>query len=247
MASGVLPVLLGRATRLADFIQAGRKTYVATVTLGSSTDSDDAEGTPVAEAPVPPLTRSTVDDALRAFTGEILQRPPAYSALKVKGQRAYALARRGEHVDLAPRPVSIDEISLLEWSATAMQVEVTCSKGTYVRALARDIAIALGTVGHLSALTRTRVGPFSIESSNTLDVVATRGVQDCLVPPTAALPDAATFHADPTESARLANGQAIPYLCADMRADCVWVHDPTGSLVCLASAEGRLLRPRLML
>jgi tRNA pseudouridine55 synthase len=245
MASGVLPVLLGRATRLADFIQQGRKAYSATIQLGAATDTDDAEGTVIREYPIPPLSEDLLREALSKFEGEILQLPPAYSALKIAGQRAYAVARRGEDVNLAPRPVTIHQICLKTWSPTELTLEVTCSKGTYIRALARDIAVALGTVGHLTALVRTQVGSFCLDSAVSLDDIATRGVPATVLPASHAIPEAPTFSATADESLKLLNGQPIPVQI--VHAESVWVYDPTGSLVCLASADGTLLRPRLAL
>src|SRR5207248_4612077 len=143
--------LLGRATRLMDLVQSGRKTYIATVALGSATDTDDAEGAITATAAVPQLSSSEIEAALENFRGEIQQTPPAYSALKVSGQRAYDLARRGAPVELAARPVTIDTLSLVDRTATSLTIAVTCSKGTYIRALARDIPQSLGTLGHMTA------------------------------------------------------------------------------------------------
>jgi tRNA pseudouridine55 synthase len=237
--------LLGRATRLADFIQSGRKTYVATVRLGQSTETDDAEGAIVSTVEVPQLSESALEQTLGRFRGEILQMPPKYSALKVGGRRAYAVARAGGEVDLAARPITIHDLRLLSWTANELILEVSCSKGTYVRALARDIAAALGTVGHLAALTRTRVGPFSIEQSLTLDEIGVRGVTDTVVPASHAILDAPSFSATREQSHKLANGQPIGVenLCAES----VWVYDPDGRLVCLAAADGSLLRPRIAL
>ena len=245
MAEGVLPVLLGRATRLADSIQTGRKTYRGVVCLGSATETDDAEGAVTSTAPVPSLSTAHLEDTLRAFEGEILQTPPRYSALKVGGRRAYAVARAGGEVSLAPRRVTIHELRLLGLAGAELTLEVTCSKGTYVRALARDIAAALGTVGHLGALTRTRVGPFSLDESISLDALAERGVDAFIQPASRAMPDAPSFSADGAELARLANGQAVAV--DGLRADAVWVYDPGGRLMCLASADGIHLRPRLLL
>ncbi len=245
MAEGVLPVLLGRATRLADFIQHGRKTYFATVQLGAATDTDDAEGTVVAESPVTQLSQILLDETLARFRGETLQIPPRYSALKVAGRRAYAVARAGGEVDLAPRLVTIYDLRLLDWSESVLRLEITCARGTYIRALARDVAIALGTVGHLTALVRSRVGPFDLDDALTLDELATRGIESALLPASQALPDSPTHSVQADEAVRLANGQALP--TAGLRAECVWVYDPTGLLVCLASADGTLLRPRLAL
>jgi len=245
MAEGVLPILLGRATRLADYIQLGRKTYVATVQLGVSMDTDDAEGTLIAESPVPDLSVSSIEVVLAQFRGEISQIPPQYSALKVGGQRAYAVARRGGEVTLAPRTITIDGLQLNNWTATELTLEVTCSKGTYIRALARDIAVALGTVGHLTKLVRTRAGPFDISDALSPDELATYGIGKALLPSSIAIADGARHSATEEETARLANGQAVPI--AGLRADHVWVYDPDGLLVCLASADGTLLRPRIAL
>ncbi|MDQ6674091.1 MAG: tRNA pseudouridine(55) synthase TruB [Chloroflexota bacterium] len=245
LAEGVLPVLLGRATRLADVIQPGPKTYLASVHLGSSTDTDDREGTLIREQAVPALTGALVEAALDRFRGEILQTPPQYSAVKVAGRRAYAVARSGGEVALAPRPVTVYSLGLIEWSPTHLALEVTCSRGTYIRALARDIAVQLGTLGHLTTLVRTRVGPFRIEDALTLEDIAAIGVQRSLLSASCALPTAAGYSASADEAARLANGQALAV--AGVCAESVWVYDPLGKLVCLASADGALLRSRLAL
>ncbi len=245
MAEGVLPILLGRATRLADYIQLGRKTYVATVQLGTATDTDDAEGTVIAQSPIPPLSKDLLEQTLSAFRGEISQTPPQYSALKVGGQRAYAVARAGGEVALAARPVTIDDLQLQTWSATELSLEVTCSKGTYIRALARDIAVALGTVGHLTKLIRTRVGPFHIEHALSPDELASRDIAEAVLPASRAIPDVPAFSVDSQQTIDLRNGR--PLAANGLRADHVWVYDPDGLLVCLASADGTLLKPRFAL
>ena len=245
LAEGVLPVLVGRATRLADFIHLGRKTYVTTIALGIATETDDVEGAVTSVAPIPDLDVSSLEDTLERFRGEIQQVPPKYSALKVSGQRAYALARAGSAVDLAPRPVTISELKLVRFSGSELTLEVTCTKGTYIRALARDIALALGTLGHMQSLVRTRVGPYSLTDALTLDEIAARGVADALLPASTAIPDAPTFVADASEAARFANGQALP--ATGLHDTSVWVYDPVGRLIGLGSAQGDLLRPRLAL
>jgi tRNA pseudouridine55 synthase len=245
LAEGVLPVLLGRATRLADFVQSGVKTYRAVVQLGMATETDDAEGTLTATAPVPPLSPDLLEATLSRFQGKIVQTPPRYSALKVAGQRAYAVARGGGDVELSPRTITIHDLSLLSWTSTELTLEVTCSKGTYIRALARDLALALGTVGHLTSLLRTRVGLFVLEDSLTLEQIADLGIAAALQPASRALPEAPAFSADPRQTARLANGQALAV--AGLRADRVWVYDPDGRLLCLATADGEYLRPRIAL
>jgi tRNA pseudouridine55 synthase len=237
LAEGVLPVLLGRATRLAELIQSQSKTYVAVLALGAATSTDDAEGTIIATAPVPAFDPSVLDQ----FHGEILQTPPAYSAVRVEGKRSYALARAGTAVALAPRPVTIYDLHVR--TLEPLTIEVTCSKGTYIRSLARDIAVALGTVGHLAHLTRTRVGPFAISGSATLDSL---DVTQALLPPDAALPDAPAVHLSVVDTALARNGLALPASDA-LRASAVWVYDPEGQVVCLAEANGQSIHPRIQL
>ena len=245
LAEGVLPVLLGRATRLADYVQSGRKTYVATVQLGVATESDDAEGAITSRAEVPPLSEPLLQQVLAQFRGDVLQTPPKYSALKVGGQRAYALARRGAEVDLAPRLVTIDDLHLMNYTESVLTLEATCSKGTYIRALARDIALALSTVGYMASLLRTRVGPFTLADAITLDDLATRGVTEALLPASIALPDAPKVTLEEDGARRFANGQALQ--AENLRATSVWVYDPLGRLIGLGSAQADVLRPRIAL
>jgi tRNA pseudouridine55 synthase len=165
MASGVLLVLLEQAARISEYLMDLPKTYCATVRLGVSTDTYDAEGAPTHEARLVEVTRTDVNAALEAFVGEIEQTPPAYSAIKVKGQPAHRLARRGAAVTLAARPTRIDRIELLRFEPPDVEIDVECGKGTYIRSLAQDLGQALGCGAHLAALVRTRVGPFSVESA----------------------------------------------------------------------------------
>jgi tRNA pseudouridine55 synthase len=245
LAEGVLPILVGRATRLADLIHSGPKTYVSMIQLGVATETDDAEGAITSSASVPLLSPSLVESALQGFRGEIIQTPPKFSALKVAGQRAYALARAGAAVDLAPRPVHIDELRLLDCSETTLTLEVTCSKGTYIRALARDIAASLGTVGHMASLLRTRVGPFLLANAHSIEEVAAHDIRDSLLPSSSVLPEAPPLELDSESAWRFSNGQAIPF--RDLHAEVVWVYDPVGRLIGLGSAHGGVLRPRLAL
>lgn len=158
LATGVMIVCTGKATRRIDELQSGVKEYVATVALGATTPSFDLE-TPVdATYPTAHITRELVEEVLLRFKGRIEQVPPSYSACKVDGHRAYKMARRGEEVDLKPKILVIDEMELLEFSPEEIVIRVVCSKGTYIRALARDIGAALNSGGHLRALRRTRVG-----------------------------------------------------------------------------------------
>ena len=230
---------------MADFIQHGRKTYVAAVRLGAATETDDAEGSVVAESAVPELSEPMIEAVLADFRGDIVQVPPRYSALKLAGRRAYAIARAGGEVEFEPRPVTIDALRLVGWCADELRLEVICSRGTYIRALARDVAIALGTLGHLTALVRSKVGPFDLGAALTPDELAARGIENVLLPSSQSLPESPTYSARTDEAVRLANGQAVPV--AGLRAEHVWVYDPSGLLVCLAAADGTLLRPRLAL
>ena len=163
LATGVMILCTGRATKRIDELQAGVKEYVATVALGATTPSFDLETEIDATYPTEHITRELVEEVLTRFHGRIEQVPPAFSACKVGGQRAYDLARKGRDVELKPKILVIDEIELQAFSPTEITIRVVCSKGTYIRALARDIGEALGSGGHLTALRRTRVGDVSID------------------------------------------------------------------------------------
>ncbi|HVY33608.1 MAG TPA: tRNA pseudouridine(55) synthase TruB, partial [Caulobacteraceae bacterium] len=169
LASGILPIALGEATKTVPFMMDAGKTYSFVVKWGETTTTLDREGEVIARSDVRPAPE-TVAEALKAFVGEIQQIPPAYSAIKVDGQRAYDLARQGETVDLAPRTVTIHEARVVEAiDADHVRIEIDCGKGTYVRALARDLALALGTHGHVSELRRTRVGSFDLSRAICLE------------------------------------------------------------------------------
>lgn len=158
LATGVMILCTGRATKRIEELQSGVKEYVATLALGATTPSFDLETEIDATYPTDHITREMVEEVLARFTGRIEQIPPAFSACKVDGVRAYKLARKGADVELKPKVLVIDEMELLQFAPTEIVVRVVCSKGTYIRALARDIGEALGSGGHLSALRRTRVG-----------------------------------------------------------------------------------------
>lgn len=178
-ATGVLPVCLGHATRVVDYLSASGKAYRATITFGIATDTYDAEGAVVARQDVPAtLDRAALAAVLPRFLGEIQQVPPVYSALKRDGQRMYDLARQGIAVEMTARPVRIDDLRIVAWDAPTLTLDVECGKGTYIRSLAHDLGIALGTVAHLAALIRTRVGPFALRDAITLDQLATTLAND---------------------------------------------------------------------
>ena len=212
LASGVLPIALGEATKLSGYLLNGPKAYRFTISFGTATSTDDAEGEVVAQSPVRP-TAEAIRAILPRFTGPIRQRPPAYSALKVDGERAYARARAGESVELAARDLVIHALSLEESGPDSATLHVHCSKGTYVRSLARDIAEALGTVGHVSLLRRTAAGPFALDQALSLDkcveLVHGPAPEQALLPLTAGLDDIPALAVDPHEAAALKQGKRI--------------------------------------
>ena len=214
LASGVLPVAVGEATKLAGRMLYASKIYDFTIGFGAQTDTLDAEGRIVAESGILP-TRAEVEAIMPAFTGGIAQMPPAYSALKVDGKRAYDLARAGEEVALAPRRVTIHALALAadapEGPLGSVTLTAHVSKGTYIRSLARDIALALGTVGHVTMLRRTKAGPFTLDHAISLDNLAeaakARRLEDITLPLTAGLDDIPALSVSTDQARRLRMGQ----------------------------------------
>lgn len=172
LATGVMVVCTGRSTKLIESLQAGVKEYVATIALGATTPSFDLETEIDATYPTEHITREAVEDALSRFTGRIEQVPPSFSACKIEGERAYKRVRRGDEVNIKPKILVIDEIELLEYCQTSITIRVVCSKGTYIRALARDIGAELGSGGHLTALRRTRVGDVTLDKCMTMEQIS---------------------------------------------------------------------------
>ncbi len=192
-ATGLLPICLGEATKTAGMIMDGRKTYVAELRLGTATATGDIEGDVVASAAVPDLDDQLIENAMRKFRGPLDQVPPMYSAIKQDGRPLYELARQGVVVERKARTVEIYRLELLEWHPPVLTFEVACSKGTYVRTLAEDLARSLGTCGHLQALRRTSAEPFVGDSMFTLEELE-RALQqnradELLMPADAGLPD----------------------------------------------------------
>ena len=254
-ASGVLPVFLGKATRLVEYHLGDRKRYRATVCFGAASTTDDLEGA-LTPAPGAAPSRIAVEAAFDRFRGEIEQRPPAFSAVKVAGRRAYAMARAGQEVELAPRAVRIDEITLIDWDEgragePVAVVDVACSAGTYIRSLARDLGEAVGSAAYLGALTRTASGAFVLDDAVPLDDVraATEagpgGLEPLLRPvdtgldlPTVVVPEGAL--------AAIARGQAIgvPPGAGELSPDMpVRLRSAAGELVAIARLDGTKLAP----
>jgi tRNA pseudouridine55 synthase len=214
MATGMLPLCFGQATKACGTLLGQRKAYRATVRLGSATDTGDADGHVVAQVDVPPATMAQVQDVLRGLRGDRAQVPPMYSALKRDGRPLYELARRGVTVERAARPITIESLELLGHRDHDLEIDVVCSKGTYVRVLAEEIAAALGTVGHLAALRRLWVEPFVDGGMVTLahiegDLAAGVAAPDWLQPADVAFPGLAALHLDEKQSLYLRQGRAL--------------------------------------
>lgn len=217
LATGLLPICLGEATKIAGLLLAGRKAYEAGVVLGATTDTDDADGQVLRTRPVPALDRATVGAALRPFLGRIRQRPPIYSALKQGGEPLYAKARRGEAIEVPEREVEVEAIELLALEGGHLRLAVTCGSGTYIRSLARDLGEALGCGAHIASLRRTWVEPFDRPDMATLDqleALAAAGGEAALdarlLPVDAGLTRFPAVSLDATQAAQVARGQPVP-------------------------------------
>ena len=241
-ADGVLVLCAGPATRLADYVQAATKRYRAEITLGAASTTDDTEGEITPAGPCEPPPHERLGAVLSGLVGEIMQTPPAHSAVHVHGRRAYKLARAGQVPELTPRQVRIDAIDLLEYDWPKLTVEVTCGSGTYIRAIARDVGEALSVGGYCSNLTRLAVGCFRIEEAVVPDKLDLR--RD-LLDPLIALEDMPKVTVSAEETARLANGKAIPFTGGVSTPEVALIDD-AGRLLAIASpdAQAGLLRPK---
>ena len=238
MATGVLPVCLGDATRLVPFIVEGEKAYEATVRLGAATDTQDRTGKIVSEAPVPPLTAEQIEPVLARFRGEIDQAPPMYSAVRVAGKRLYELAREGKQVERATRKVTVHALTLAALELPRLRLSVRCSKGTYVRTLAHDIGEALGCHAHLSALRRTESGGFTLDQAvplGALRQMAPEEVTSRILTPNQALSCLPAVQLPAALAAKVPKGQTLPV--EDLKAQPL----PEGRRVRLVSEAGDLL------
>lgn len=213
LATGVLLVCVGQATRVAEYLLASTKVYRAVVRLGVVTDTYDADGAVIATAPVPPLTAADLQPVLARFVGRISQVPPAYSAIKQGGVAAHRRARRGEAVVLSPRWVTIHQLVLRDWQPPDLELEVTCDAGTYMRSLAYDLGRALGCGAMLHQLVRLRSGNFTLAEAISLEALAAAAsagqIARCLRPLRAALEGSTPVSVGVADAARLARGQPI--------------------------------------
>lgn len=223
LASGVLPIALGEATKTVPWLMEAHKRYRFTIAWGRSTDTQDREGRVTCESAVRP-SAGAVEAALPAFLGVIQQTPPAFSAIKVDGERAYDLARAGEAVELEARPVELHEASLVSASVDQAELEIRCGKGFYVRALVRDLAAALGAEGHVARLRRTAVGPFLESGAVTLDALAEKvhkgAASECILPVETALADIPALAVSGEDAFKLKQGRPIvllPHVVEDLK------------------------------
>ncbi len=250
LATGILPIALGEATKTVPFAVDGEKAYRFTVRFGAETDTDDAEGAVVDTSDARP-TREAIEDVLQDFMGEISQVPPRYSAIKIDGNRAYDLARSGEEVVLEPRIVVIEDLRLVEMpDAETAVFEAECGKGTYVRALARDMGRALGCLGHVIELRRTRVGPFEeadaipLAELEAAEKESEAALSAQLLPVEAALEDLPDVGVTPNDAASLARGQSVLVRGRDapLLTGAAWAHFK-GRILALGELEKGAFRP----
>ncbi|HUI60509.1 MAG TPA: tRNA pseudouridine(55) synthase TruB [Steroidobacteraceae bacterium] len=249
LATGMLPICLGEATKVAGDIVAGRKLYRFSVTLGTRTATGDTEGEPVETAPVPTIEAAQLQSVLERFHGRQTQVPPMYSALKRDGQPLYKLARAGIEVERAPREIEIASLRLLTREESVLALEVLCSKGTYVRTLAEDIARALGTCGHVTALRRVYVEPFVDAPMQTLDeitAICEGGRRPNLLAPDEPLRHLAAVSLDVEAARRVRQGQAVA-AAEPVQDGRVRLYGAAGEFLGLGEAAHGEVRPRRLL
>ena len=239
-ATGLLVLLVGHATRLLPYLNGEPKVYQATIAFGSETDTDDVTGSVTHTAELPDVSR--VREAMHSLTGEIDQTPPAYSAKQVEGRRAYAAARRGESLALAPVRVAVHRWDVRELSSQRLDAEITCGGGTYIRALARDLGRASGSAAHLSGLRRARSGPFDVAAAVTVETL--RAGAATPLPALAGVPHLSTVSISATEVAHVRQGRTVP---ATGDEHTVALVDPAGTLVAIAQRASSSWQPRLVL
>jgi tRNA pseudouridine55 synthase len=247
-ATGVLPILVGAATKLTPYLVDLDKEYLATVRLGVTTDTQDLSGTVLETRPVPGLGAAEIERALRAFVGPIRQVPPMYSALHHEGRRLYELAREGIEIERKPREVTVHSIALESLVLPDFTIRVRCGKGFYVRTLAADLGVALGPGGALGRLVRTRVGPYRVEDSVAWDVVReARGagaLWPSLLPPESALEGMPEARLSAASARAFVHGQSVTLAGAP---GLVRVFDPDGAFLGIGARRGDLVKPERLL
>lgn len=242
LATGVLLLVLGRATRLSSYLMAAPKEYRASVVLGATTATDDAEAPLLERCDISHIGRAEIDAVLPRFLGVIQQAPPRYAAVRKGGEKLYVLARRGEEVKIDPREVTIHEIAVEAWNPPVLRLRVRCGSGTYIRSLARDIGAALGVGGYLHALRRTVSGSFHARHCAALDQVQDRpGLLRALVPPDRAVVEWPAVIVGPDDAAAIGTGGTVT-LAREARGS-VRIYSERGDLIALAEGDGDTLRP----
>ena len=252
LATGVLVVCVGKATRLIEFVQEQPKTYEARFLLGCQSDTDDVTGTVTDVAVASEITRSQVEQALPAFCGQIRQVPPSFSAVHVGGQRAYDLARRGEAVTIDARKVDVYRLELTRFAYPQVELVIECGSGTYVRSIGRDLGQVLGCGAVMSALARTRIGPFRLAEAVTLEQLNRETLDQFLLPATSTLGGLPSYSASAEDLVHMRAGRAFGFSCDACRlfdtskSGPIAVVGADGELVCLAEfdSEGNCLLPR---
>ena len=255
-ASGLLPLVLGKATRLAALLTGSDKTYDATICLGVSTDTDDGDGAPLGAAITTLPDDAAIDLALESFRGEIAQVPPAHSAKRIRGEKAYELARRAEPVTLAPVTVTVRSLERLARQDERLDLRVTASAGFYVRALARDLGSRLGCGAHLAALRRTRSGHFDVADAIPLETAERLGPELAarLISPTEALPHLPSVRLTPAGLTKVSHGNPVGpehleggWIPAATAPGPVRILGPEGDLAALGHSRGGLVHPSVVL
>ncbi len=248
MAEGVLPVCLGKATRIAEYLTGEEKEYIAEVTLGFETDTLDAEGEVTKECPVPQLTRDIVNAAVKDFIGEQIQIPPMYSAIKKDGKPLYRYAREGIDFEIPGRKITINYIQLISFDHNKFRIRVGCSKGTYIRSLARDLGTKLGSCAHLTYLLRSKSGSFTEENAVTLERLQEEGVDKHLISIDEAIPEFFSVKLNEENSSKASLGNFILldketyFDIPDSNQVKIFAFD--GSLIGLGTIESMVLKPK---
>jgi len=241
-ATGLLVLLVGRATRLLPYLEGEPKMYSATIRLGAETDTDDVTGAVTRTAAV--ADRPSIERAMRGLTGDVLQVPPAYSAKQVGGRRAHAAARRGEPLTLAAATVTVHEWAVRAWRDDEVDVTITCGGGTYVRALARDLGRAAGSAAHLAALRRLRSGPFDVRDARPANSL--RAGSASVMPPIAAVPSLPVVVLDLESVRNVRRGRDVPATPGAVGERAALV-DPDGALVAIAQRNDAWWHPRTVM
>lgn len=243
LATGVLLVCVGRATRLVEYLVGQPKTYVTTVRLGQATNTYDGDGEVVVERPFTHITPSLITQSLDSFRGTIQQKPPMYSAIKKDGQPLYKLARQGKEVDVPAREVTIDDLRLLAVNLPEVELTMTCSSGTYVRSLAHDLGEVLGCGGHVVRLRRTAVGDFTVAQAVELDSLTRDNVGDFLRPMATAVAHLPRLDLGEADVVDMENGRFVPRQSSQPQAELVQVFGEDGRFIGVAKANGQMWQP----